>query len=94
MLDRKLLAELRRQRNHRIFLYGGFLESIVPELKATTEAEGKAFVYHIAKSTEAQAFLRRRTEGGLRNNTLGYNGALIHHLWRCRWVLRSLTPMH
>ncbi len=43
MLDRKLAAEARKERNHRIFLYGGFLESIVPELKTMTETEGKDF---------------------------------------------------
>ena len=47
VLNRKLSAEKRRERNHRIFLYGGFMESIVPELKTMTEDEGKDFLYHI-----------------------------------------------
>ena len=49
-------------RNHRIFLYGSFMESIMPELKAMTEDEGKDFLYHIAKSTEAQEYLKKRAE--------------------------------
>lgn len=40
MLNRKLSVEKRKERNHRIFLYGGFMESIVPELKTMTEDEG------------------------------------------------------
>ena len=63
MLNRKLSAEKRRERNHRIFLFGGFMESIVPELKTMTEDEGKDFLYHIAKSMEAQEYLKKRAEG-------------------------------
>lgn len=63
MLNRKLSAEKRKERNHRIFLFGGFMESIVPELKTMTEDEGKDFLYHIAKSTEAQEYLKKQAEG-------------------------------
>ena len=63
MLNRKLSVEKRKERNHRIFLFGGFMESIVPELKTMTEDEGKDFLYHIAKSTEAQEYLKKRAEG-------------------------------
>ena len=63
MLNRKLSAEKRKERNHRIFLFGGFMESLVPELKTMTEDEGKDFLYHIAKSTEAQEYLKKRAEG-------------------------------
>ena len=38
-------------------------ESIVPELKTMTEDEGKDFLYHIAKSMEAQEYLKKRAEG-------------------------------
>ena len=62
-LNRKLSAEKRKERNHRIFLFGGFMESIVPELRTMTEDEGKDFLYHIAKSTEAQEYLKKRAEG-------------------------------
>ena len=64
MLNRKLSAEKRKERNHRIFLYGGFMESIVPELKTMTEDEGKDFLYHIAKSSEAQEYLKKTSRGG------------------------------
>lgn len=63
MLNRKLSVEKRKERNHRIFLFGGFMESIVPELKTMTEDEGKDFLYHIAKSMEAQEYLKKRAEG-------------------------------
>ena len=63
MLDRRLAIEKRKERNHRIFLFGGFMESIVPELKTMTEDEGKDFLYHIAKSMEAQEYLKKRAEG-------------------------------
>ena len=55
--------KLHKERNHRIFLFGGFMESIVPELKTMTEDEGKDFLYHIAKSSEAQEYLKKRAEG-------------------------------
>ena len=41
MLNRKLSAEKRKERNHRIFLFGGFMESIVPELKNHDGGRGK-----------------------------------------------------
>ena len=63
MLNRKLSVEKRKKRNHHIFLYGGFMESIVPELRTMTEDEGKNFLYHIAKSSEAQEYLKKRAEG-------------------------------
>lgn len=63
ILNRKLSVEKRKERNHRIFLFGGFMESIVPELKTMTEDEGKDFLYHIAKSTEAQEYLKNAPRG-------------------------------
>ena len=62
MLDRRLAIEKRKERNHRLCSRGGFIESIVPELKTMTEDEGKDFLYHIAKSTEAQEYLKKRAE--------------------------------
>ena len=64
ILNRKLSVEKRKERNHRIFLFGGFMESIVPELKTMTEDEGKDFLYHIAKSSEAQEYLKKTRRGG------------------------------
>ena len=64
MLNRKLSAEKRRSAITVFFLFGGFMESIVPELKTMTEDESKDFLYHIAKSTEAQETKTRRGESG------------------------------
>ena len=63
MLDRRLAIEKRKERNHRLCSRGGFIESIVPELITMTEDEGKDFLYHIAKSSEAQEYLKKRAEG-------------------------------
>ena len=63
IITQQISRETRRERNHRIFLYGGFLESIVPELKTMTEDEGKDFLYHIAKGADAQEYLKKRAEG-------------------------------
>ena len=63
MFNRKLSVEKRKERNHCIFLYGGFLESIVPGLKTMTEDEGKDFLYHIVRSTAAKEYLKRRARG-------------------------------
>ena len=78
ILNRKLSVQKRKESNHRIFLFGGFMESIVPELKTMTEDEGKDFLYHIAKSTEAQEYLKNAPRGWRLDNTLGNKGALIH----------------
>ena len=62
IITQQISRETRRERNHRIFLYGGFMESIVPELKTMTEDEGKDFLYHIAKGADAQEYLKKRAE--------------------------------
>ena len=64
ILNRKLSAEKRKERNHRIFLFGGFMESIVPELIAMTDEEAKDYLCHAVHSEEAKAFLKKRAEGG------------------------------
>ena len=89
ILNRKLSVEKRKERNHRIFLFGGFMESLVPELKAMTEDEEKGFLYHIAKSTEAQEYLKKRAEGWRLDNTLVYKGALIYPCG-CRALISAL----
>lgn len=63
IITQQISRETRRERNHRIFLYGGFMESIVPELKTMTEDEGKDFLYHIAKGADAQEYLKKRAKG-------------------------------
>ena len=90
ILNRKLSVKKRKERNHRIFLFGGFMESIVPELKTMTEDEGKDFLYHIAKSSEAREYLKKRAEGWKPDNTLGNKGALIHPCG-CRALCRELV---
>ena len=50
MLDRRLAIEKRKERNHRIFLFGGFMESIVPELIAMMDEEAKDYLYHAVHS--------------------------------------------
>ena len=50
MLNRKLSVEKRKERNHRIFLFGGFMESIVPELIAMMDEEAKDYLYHAVHS--------------------------------------------
>lgn len=62
IITQQISRETRRERNHRIFLYGGFMESIVLELKTMTEDEGKDFLYHIAKGADAQEYLKKRAE--------------------------------
>lgn len=62
IITQQISRETRRERNHRIFLYGGFMESTVPELKTMTEDEGKDFLYHIAKGADAQEYLKKRAE--------------------------------
>ena len=67
MLNRKLSAEKRRERNHRIFLFGGFMESIVPELKTMTEDEGRRkglSVSHRKEYGSTGVFEKTRRGGG------------------------------
>lgn len=90
VLRQKLSKEERRTRSHRLIVRGAVFESIVPELKTMTEDEGKDFLYHIAKSSEAQEYLKKRAEGWKPDNTLGNKGALIHPCG-CRALCRELV---
>lgn len=63
MLNRKLSAEKRRERNHRIFLFGGFMESIVPELITMTDEDAQTFFRLALTSEPAQEYLKKRAEG-------------------------------
>ena len=63
MLDRKLALEKRKERNHRLCLRGGYMESITPELIDMTDEEAKAFLRLILHTEEAREFLRKRAEG-------------------------------
>ena len=62
MLNRKLSVEKRKERNHRIFLFGGFMESIVPELKTMTDEDAQTFFRLALTSEPAREFLRKRAE--------------------------------
>ena len=64
MLNRKLSVEKRKERNHRIFLFGGFMESIVPELITMTDEDAKAFLRLALTSEPAQEFLKKRAGDG------------------------------
>ena len=79
MLNRKLSVEKRKERNHRIFLFGGFIESIVPELKTMTEDDGKDF-FRLAfeRVHRRREYLKNEPRGWKPDNTLGNKGALIH----------------
>ena len=62
MLNRKLSAEKRKERNHRIFLFGGFMESLVPELIAMPDEDAQTFFRLALTSEPAREFLRKRAE--------------------------------
>lgn len=62
MLDRKLAIEKRKERNHRLCLRGGFMESITPELIDMSDEEAKTFLRLILNSETARAFLKKRAE--------------------------------
>ena len=62
MLNHKLSAEKRKERNHRIFLFGGFMESLVPELIAMPDEDAQTFFQLALTSEPAREFLRKRAE--------------------------------
>ena len=64
ILDKQIAAETRRERNHRIFLYGGFVDSTAPEIRGMTDEEAKDFLYHALHSEETRELLRKRAEAG------------------------------
>ena len=64
ILDRKLAIEKRKERNHRLCVRGGFMESLVPELITMTDEDAKFFLRLALTSEEARAYLKKRAEGG------------------------------
>lgn len=62
MLERKLAIEKRRERNHRLCLRGGYMESVTPELTGMTDEEAKVFLRLALTSEPARAFLKKRAE--------------------------------
>ena len=63
ILDRKLAIEKRKERNHRLCVRDGFIESIVPELITTTDEDAQTFFRLALTSEPAREFLRKRDEG-------------------------------
>jgi len=64
MLDRKLVLEKRKARNHRLIVRGAIFESLVPEAKDMTDEEAAALLKAALQNEEARAFLRKRAESG------------------------------
>ena len=64
MLDRKLILEKRKARNHRLIVRGAIFESLVPEAKDMTDEEAAALLKAALQSEEARVFLRKRAESG------------------------------
>ena len=60
ILDRKLAIEKRKERNHRLCVRGGFIESIVPELITMTDEDAQTFFRLALTSEPAREFLRKR----------------------------------
>lgn len=64
MLNRKLVLEKRKARNHRLIVRGAIFESLVPEAKDMTDEEAAALLKAALQSEEARTFLRKRAESG------------------------------
>ncbi len=62
MLDRKIAIEKHKERNHRLCMRGGYLESLVPELIEMNEDDAKTFLRLALHSEAARAFLKKRAE--------------------------------
>ena len=62
ILDRKLAIEKRKERNHRLCVRGGFIESIIPELITMTDEDAQTFFRLALTSEPARGFLRKRAE--------------------------------
>ncbi len=60
ILDRKLAIEKRKERNHRLCVRGGFIESIIPELITMTDEDAQTFFRLALTSEPAREFLRKR----------------------------------
>ena len=60
ILDRKLAIEKRKERNHRLCVRGGFIESIMPELITMTDEDAQTFFRLALTSEPAREFLRKR----------------------------------
>ena len=64
LLRQKLSREERRERNHRLIVWGAVFESIVPEAKNMTDEEAAALLRLALTSEPAREYLKKRAESG------------------------------
>ena len=65
LLRQKLSREERRERNHRLIVWGAVFESIVPEAKDMTDEEAAALLRLALTSQPAREYLKKRAEGAI-----------------------------
>ena len=63
LLRQKLSREERRERNHRLIVWGAVFESVVPEAKNMTDEEATALLRLALTSEPAREYLKKRAEG-------------------------------
>jgi len=63
LLRQKLSREERRERNHRLIVWGAVFESVVPEAKDMTDEEAAALLRLALTSEPAREYLKKRAEG-------------------------------
>ena len=64
LLRQKLSREERRERNHRLIVWGAVFESIVPEAKDMTDEEATVLLRLALTSEPVREFLKKRAESG------------------------------
>ena len=64
LLRQKLSREERRERNHRLIVWGAVFESVVPEAKDMTDEEAAALLRLALTSEPAREYLKKRAESG------------------------------
>ena len=65
LLRQKLSREERRERNHRLIVWGAVFESVVPEAKDMTDEEAAALLRLALTSQPAREYLKKRAEGAI-----------------------------
>ena len=63
LLRQKLSREERRERNHRLIVWGAVFESVVPEAKDMTDEEAAALLRLALTSEPAREYLKKRAGG-------------------------------
>ena len=77
LLNKKSDAE-RKERTHRLIERGAILESVFPSVIPLSNEKVKAFLSDVSQLPEVRKLLKRSRKPGTRDNSIGYNGALIH----------------